>query len=290
MTTHTKNKPRTATSPHVHRNLALTTPVLQGPDIRKVQEACQHLTDHYEFDWLGLLIDAEYGKRTARRAAFCMELIGIDKELCDKTRRTGHISELNQRKLRNPQKFLDKADRVRQENRKPKWQKLRKEHRKGLDAAVQAMLKCKGTNEEPPSSNQGPFPINACQAWFGLERQPWCGCCVGYFIESDKGAGLGKTGTWWPHAAFIRADAEAGRNGLEDINPLFATLGCIGTLFDGGDDHVIFVTGKARNGLVPTVEGNTSSALQDADGGIVETKERPVGEFTCMAQLTIAAA
>lgn len=288
--THTKNKPRTATSAHVHRNLNLVTPNLQGPDVRELQQACQHLCDHYEFDWLGLKVDGEYGRRTARRAAFCMELIGIEKDLCQKARTTGHISELNQRKLRDPQKHLDKGDRERQDNRRPKWRELRREHRKGLDAAVDAMLRYKGVNEEPSGSNHGPFPIDECQKWFGLAGVPWCGCCVGYFIESEHGVGLGKTGTWWPHAGYIRADAQAGRNGLEDINPIHATKGCIATFFNGGDDHVAFVRGDAHDGIIPTVEGNTSSALQDADGGIIETKERSIGEVTCVAQLTIAIA
>ena len=282
--THTKNKPRTSTSAHVHRDLNLVTPLLPGPDVRELQEGCQALCDHYEFDWLGLKQDGEYGKRTARRAAFCMELIGIEQELCDRARKTGHISELNQRYLRNPEK-RGKDERAREENRRPHFKKLRQEHRKGLNEAVEFMLKHKGVNEQPDSSNHGPFPIDECQAWFGLSGVPWCGCAVGYSIE--KVAGLGKTGTWWPHAAFIRADAEGGRNGLEDINPANATLGCIGTLFNGGDDHVVFVRGDVRNGVVPTVEGNTSSALQDADGGIIETKERPTGEFTCMARLTL---
>lgn len=283
-TTHTKNKPRTATSAHVHRQLNLVTPVLQGPDVRELQEACDALCAHYEFTWLSLKEDGEFGKRTARRAAFCMELIGIQEDLCNQTRKTGHISELSQQYLRNPEK-RGKDERVREENRRPHFKKLRQKHTEGLGEAVQFMLDHKGVNESPANSNHGPFPIDACQDWFGLSGVPWCGCAVGYSIE--KVAGLGKTGTWWPHAGFIRADAESGRNGLEDINVSHATLGCIGTLFNGGDDHVAFVRGDVKNGLVPTVEGNTSSALQDADGGIIETKERPIGEFTCMARLAL---
>jgi hypothetical protein len=275
---------RRSSNKFVHRSLALVSPLLQGPDIRKLQEACNGLTDHYEFDWLHLKEDGDYGKRTARRAAFCMELIGIEQDLCDKARNTGHINEQVQMYLRNPEK-RGEDERLREENRRPHFRELRRKHKENLATAVEFMIKHRGVNEEPGGSNHGPFPIDECQAWFGLSGVPWCGCAVGFAIESI--AKFGKTGTWWPHAAFIRADAEGGRNGLEDINPNNAVLGNIATFFDGGDDHVAFVRGNAHDGVIPTVEGNTSSLRQDADGGIIETKERSISEVTCVARLTL---
>jgi hypothetical protein len=287
MPTHTRNKPRTSTDKHVHRNLNLVTPLLQGKDVEQLQIALNALCDHYEFDWMHIKVDGEYGRRSARRAAFCMELIGVIQEQCDKARHTGHVSELNQRMLRNPEK-RGADERRREENRKPKFRKLRHQHNEGLNAAVAAMLKHKGVNEQPAESNHGPYPIDKCQDWFGLSGVPWCGCCVGYFIESPAGADLGKTGTWWPHAAFIKGDALAGRNGLEDINPANVRLGDIITFFNGGDDHVTFARGNSHDGVIPTVEGNTSSATQDSDGGIIETKERSFSEVTCAARLNLA--
>lgn len=284
--TKTKDKPRTSHKTDVHRDLALVTPLLRGPDVKQLQLQTNHLADHYEFDWHHIEADGEYGKRTARQVAFCMELIGIHTDLCKKTRRTGHISELNQRKLRNPEK-RDRADRQREENRRPRFKKLRKSHKEGLEAAVSWMEEQarKHVNESPPSSNHGPYPIDECQAHFGLSGVPWCGCCVGFAIEDI--AGIGDTGTWWPHAASIRADAEGGRNGLEDINPAQIVRGVVCTFFNGGDDHVTFARGNISGGVIPTVEGNTSSATRDSDGGILEIKERSVGELTCAARLTI---
>lgn len=277
--------PRKSTNKFVHRDLNLVTPLLTGPDVRELQEACNALTNHYQFDWLHIKEDGDYGKRTARRAAFCMELIGVEQDLCDKARKTGHISEQNQTYLRNPEK-RGKDERTREENRRDHFRELRRKHNQGITKAVEFMESHKGVNEQPPESNHGPFPIDECQAHFGLSGVPWCGCAVGYAIE--KVAGFGDTGVWWPHAAFIRGDAEAGRNGLEDINPSHAFRGCVGTLFNGGDDHVVFVRDDVQNGIVSTVEGNTSSAVRDSDGGIIETKERPIGEFTCMVRLDFA--
>lgn len=280
------DRPRTSHKPEVHRNLNLVSPLLRGADVTELQQSCNALTNHYQFDWLHLKTDGEYGKRTARRAAFCMALIGIEREYIKKARRYGHISLENQRLIRNPEK-RSKADRMREENRRPKFQKLRKEHRESLPAAVDAMLKYVGVNESPANSNMGPFPITECQAWFGLERQPWCGCCAGYFIEKYANGGQ-HTGTWWPYAGSIRTDAQAGRNGLSDINPAHAFKGCIVTFFSGGDDHVGLIRAASRNGIAFTVEGNTSSAKQDSDGGIIETKERSFSEVSCVATLNLA--
>lgn len=286
MPTHTRNRPRTSTKKDVHRNLNLTTPLLQGKDVEELQQSINGLLNHYQFDWLKIMVDGEYGKRSARKAAFVMELIGLEAELCQRARQTGHLSELTQRLIRNPHKRSD-ADRKRENNRKPRFQKLRQEHKEGLNAAVDEMLKYVGKNEDPPNSNMGPFPISACQAHFGLDHQPWCGCCVGFFIETVCNDGK-HTGTWWPFSGSIRVDAEGGRNGLEDINPAHAFKGCIATFFSGGDDHVGFVRADSEGSILFTVEGNTSSAKQDSDGGIIEIKERSFSEVSCVAQLNLA--
>lgn len=282
----TKTKARISNDPHVHRDLNLVTPMLEGKDVERLQQACNHLCDHYAFDWMHIVVDGQYGRRTARRAAFCMDLVGIHYDLVRKCRNTGHISLLNQRILRDPTK-RGKDERVREENRKDKFRKLRQQHNEGLNAAVEFMLKHKGVNESPAGSNHGPFPIDACQQWYGISGVPWCGCAVGYSIEKYALGGQ-KTGTWWPHAAYIRGDAEAGRNGLEDINVSNVRLGDILTFFNGGDDHVTIARGSYHSGFVPTVEGNTSSAFRDSDGGIIETKDRAAGEVTCAARLNLA--
>lgn len=281
----TATKPRTSHRSEVHRDLNLVTPLLQGPDVRVLQSALNGLTDHYEFDWHKIMVDAEYGKRSAREAAFCMELIGLEGELCKRARQTGHLSERTQHLLRNPED-RSAADRRREEERRPRFKKLRRDHKEGLEAAIQFMLKHKGVNEQPAESNRGPFPIDECQQYFGLAGVPWCGCLVGYSIE--KIGEVGKTGTWWPHAAFIRGDAEAGRNGLTDINPLHIVRGCPVTFFNGGNDHVTLALGSvASDGTFHTVEGNTSSAFRDSDGGIIEEKVRSIHEVTCATRLAI---
>jgi hypothetical protein len=282
----TAHRPRTSTKSQVHRDLHLVSPVLRGPDVHVLQQQLNALCDHYEFDWHHILPDGEYGKRSAHQAAFCMELMGLEQELAKKARHSGYVSEHTQQILRNPEK-RSADDRRREEERRPRFRELRKKHKEGLEAAIQFMLSKKGTNEQPADSNHGPNPIDECQAYFGLSGVPWCGCLVGYAIE--KIGGVGKTGTWWPHAAYIKGDAIAGRNGLIDINPAQIHRGCVVTFFNGDDDHVTLALGDVSGGVFHTVEGNTSSAFRDSDGGIVEEKVRSVNEVTCATHLTIAA-
>lgn len=284
--TPTKRKPRISTNKEAHRHLHLVSPPFRGADVRELQQSLNHLCNHYGFDWHHIVVDGVYGKRTRRQAHFAAWLIGLEEKRLDAIKHQGRITEEVQRLLRNPEKRSDQ-DRRREDDRRPRVKKLRRDH-DALEEAVRWMLKQKGVNEQPPYSNHGPYPIDECQAYFDLSAVPWCGCAVGFAIE--KVAGVGDTGTWWPHAESIRLDAEAGRNGLRDINPRQITRGTVVTFWPGGsddDDHVAMATGDVVNGRFSTVEGNTSSGLRDADGGIFETKTHSIGEVTCAAQLTI---
>lgn len=278
---------KTSDDKHVHRQLVLTTPHLRGPDVRQFQYSLNGLVDHYEFDWRKIKADGTYGRRTRDLAHFAAWLIGlVDGGRLEVIREQGRITEEVQHLLRNPEK-RSQADRAREEDRKPKMRKLRQEH-SALREAQEFMLSHKGVTESPPSSNQGPYPIDACQQWYGLERVPWCGCIVGFSIEKI-GLGGEKTGTWWPHAETIRLDAEGGRNGLIDVAARNIQRFDVVTMWPGGaddDDHVTWALGAVNSGgFFDTVEGNTSSAYRSSDGGIIETKQHHISEVTCAARL-----
>lgn len=278
----TAAKPRTSSNAAVHRDLNLVSPVLKGPDVKALQDGLNRLVDHYQFEWHTIVEDGEYGRRSARQAGFVADLIGLEEGIVHNAKR-GHLSERTQHLLRNPQDRT-KADRAREERRHARFVKLRRDHKEGMPAAVKWMLDNVGVNEQPPESNRGPFPIDACEHYFGLGPVPWCGCVAGFAIEKVGGI---DTGTWWPFAGDIRIDAEAGRNGLRDINPRQADIGVIFTFFRGGDDHVGLCRAKTKGDTIFSVEGNTSSATRDSDGGIIETKERSISEVSCAALLTV---
>ena len=281
----TGTKPRTATNQHVHRDLHLVSPLMQGPDVRELQENLNHLTNHYEFDWHRIIVDGDAGPRTFRQAKFVAELIGLDESRINAIKNGHRVTQEVQRLLRNPE-TRSKQDRIREERRRPRFQKLRRDHGEGMQAAVEWMVAQVGTNEQPAGTNRGPFPIDECQDYFGLgEPVPWCGCLAGYAIEKIGGI---DTGTWWPFSGSITSDARAGLNGLEDVNPTTAGVGCIATFFSGGNDHVGLVRAPARASTLLTVEGNTSSVRGlDSDGGIIELRERSFSELTIVARLTV---
>lgn len=286
MTTKSKQraKARYDDNKHVHRSLALTSPMLRGKDIEKLQEATDRILDHYGFDWRLIQEDGEYGKRTRNAIKLAAWRIGLEDKLVDPIRKDGgHINEKVQELIRNPEKRTD-AQRKLEKQRKAKAQKLIKKHHDGVQAVYDFLKKNVGKNEEPPESNHGPFPIDECQKFFGLSGQPWCGCLVGYAIRKVAGVTSVK-GVWFPYAGSIRTDAEGSRNGLHDANVRNAKRGMVVTFFSGGDDHVGWIREDVKPGdtTIKTFEGNTSSATRDSDGGIIEEKERSFSEVSCVA-------
>lgn len=284
MTTKTRAQARKHNKPEVHRNLDLTTPVLRGEDIENLQEQTNKVLDHYGFDWRLIQEDGEYGKRSKRAVQLAAWRLGLEDALVDPIRKPrGHVSQRVQELIRNPEKRSDEQ-RARAEDRKAKAKQLIKKHHDGVQEVFDFLKKHVGVNEEPAESNHGPFPIDECQAFYGLAGVPWCGCLVGFAIEKIAGV-KSVAGVWFPHAGFIRADAEGSKDGIHDINVRNAKKGSVVTFFSGGDDHVGWIREDVKPGAttIKTFEGNTSSATRDADGGIIEEKERSFSEVTCVA-------
>lgn len=274
-------KPRESSNTEVHRDLHLGSPLLTGPDVEALQGRLNHQCEHYDFPWRSIQEDGEYGRRTQRCTKFTAWLIGLSDERIEAIGTdAGRITEEVQRLLRDPGK-RSSEDREREDSRKPKREQLHKAHDEGAEGAVEWALKQVGKNESPAESNRGPG-IDDWAAFFGLSAVPWCGCFAGYAV---KKIGKANCDTWFPYAGSIRQDAVAGLNNLHDVNPADAEPGDIVTFFSGSDDHVALIRAKSKDGMVLTVEGNTSSATRDADGGIVETKERSFGEVSCVARI-----
>jgi hypothetical protein len=258
--------------------------MLRGKDIEALQKAVNKVLDHYEFDWRLIQTDGEYGVRTQRALRLAAWRLGLEDKLVDPIRsRSGRANELVQKLVRDPSKRTA-GQRKLETRRKTKAKKLIKKHHDGVQEVFDFLKGHVGVNEDPPSSNHGPSPIDECQKFYGLSGVPWCGCLTGYAIEKIAGV-KSVSDVWFPHARFIRVDAESGNNGLHDINVRNAKKGMVITFFAGGDDHVGWIREdvKASSGVVKTFEGNTSSAKRDSDGGIIEEKERSFSEVTCVA-------
>lgn len=272
-------RPRMSDKPEVHRDLRLVTPELSGADVKALQERLNHQCEHYRFPWRRISEDGEYGRRTQRCAKFVAWLIGLDEQHIDGIgSKSGHIGEAAQQVLRDPKKRSEQ-DRMREDSRKNKREMLHKAHEEGPKAAVEWALDQVGIKEKPENSNRG-TEVDKWSALFGLSGEPWCGIFVGYAV---KHIGKANSNAWFPAVMRISNEAIAGVNNLRDIAPADAQPGDIATLY--GNTHVGLVRSKPKNGMVSTVEGNTSSMLHDADGGIVEAKEHPIGDVTTMVRV-----
>ena len=105
----------------------------------------------------------------------------------------------------------------------------------------------------------------------------WCGCCACWIVVKIGGAKI-PTRIRLGYAGYILADALAGANGLNAVPASKCRAGDIGTLW--GAEHIVTVRGPARNGMVPTREGNTSaSGGSQFNGGEVAEKERSINDF-----------
>ena len=82
------------------------------------------------------------------------------------------------------------------------------------------------------------------------------------------------------YAPYITADALAHRNGLTAIPVADARAGDLGCLWGG--QHIVVVRGKPTNGMVPTLEGNTTApgnSGSQSNGGEVAENNRPISDF-----------
>ncbi len=277
------DRPRKSSSNEVHRELRLVSPELMGPDVKALQERLNHCCEHYKFPWRRIMEDGEYGRRTARCAAFVAWLIGLsDGRVKAIGADSGRITEPVQRLLRDASKRTAE-DAKREKGRKAKREKLHKDREKGAKAAVEWALKHVGMTESPANTNRGP-KVDVWEEYFGGPLGgPWCGYFAGYAV---KKIGKAQSSCGFQLASNITNDALAGNNNLHDVSAADAEPGDIVTFF--GNEHIGLVREKSRKGMVLTVDGNTSSEVgREADGGIVEKKERPFGDVTCVARIEV---
>lgn len=149
----------------------------------------------------------------------------------------------------------------------------------GPDKALKAAEKDIGKTEVPYGSNWGPYVSKVIRFCGYSGPVYWCGCAACWWVVKKALAAIG-TRIRLGYAGYIYADAVAGANGLRRISS--PQKGAIGTLWNF--EHIVFITGPAVNGMVPTIEGNTSSADgSQSNGGGVFRKSRPIGDFDVFA-------
>ncbi len=161
-------------------------------------------------------------------------------------------------------------------------QRVRASKQSPAEKAVAWALAQQGTSEKPDGSNWG-VPVQNWIKFTGYGSPvPWCGCFVAAAVVGKGGADIDQR-IRLGYNGYIVEDAEANRNGLREVGIGSARAGDIVT-FDF--PHIALVRGPVRNGLLPTIEGNTSptDSGSQANGGTVAAKQRPVSSVRVIAR------
>ena len=259
----------------VHRPLHLTSPLLRGADVGALQSNVNERFGSLKID-REIAVDEELGPQTlaaAEQVALCMGVVG---DAQDKLKKNT-VSEGAQKLIRGGRK-RSKDEVASGKKRDDYRQELRKRFSKsGGETAIEKSANLVGVHEEPAGSNWGGKVEEMIKFTGYSEPVFWCGCCACWIVVKIGGAKI-PSRIRLGYAGYILADALADANGLTAVPASACRAGDIGTLWNA--EHIVTVRGPARNGMIPTREGNTSAASgSQANGGEVADKERPLGDF-----------
>lgn len=264
------------------RTLTLTSPMMKGPDIVRVQHA---LNTRFR---AGLTVDGEYGPMTAAAAKRWRHKMGFKVV-------NGTLPERAQKIL------LGEWPISPVETARAKTRELAaKRAAKSLsvpEKAVRWMEERAGLTESPRNSNRVPRLMDdgkkaGLSTWNYSMGWPWCAYATSLSNLVSGGyhgyAGLIKGWTNPLYCPSILADAKAGKNGLRLIPKGEAKRGDL-LLFnwDGGvADHIGRARGPWKNGKIETVEGNTSfdNVGSQSDGGAMAMRTRSWGQIEAVVR------
>lgn len=232
------------------RTLKLTTPYMQGKDVKDAQRALNAYGA-----WAGK-VDGVFGEQTARAAAQAKYMLGYADKQCTQT--YGEALHKFLTGERKPSVLMQYRAKQRKSN-----QPMREE-------ALRVALSFEGVKEDPAGSNRVMF-----SEWYNLIG-PWCAMFVTYcYVQA--GSKAFQRGSRWAYCPYMLADARAQRNGLTIVPKENVQPGDV-VLFswdqDGVANHVgMVITPPNRSGNFTAVEGNTSTS-DNSNGGEVMIRNR----------------
>jgi len=265
----------------VHRDLKQTTPFTKGPDVKALQRAINARASELPFTDARLRTDSEFGPHTARACSRVAFALGLSDRACAEAR-AGTVVQLMQQLVRDPS-GLSADDRRRAKDRKPILKRRYEARQAGARAAVRWARSKIGVHEEPDGSNWG-HPIQDWITFTGYDEPvPWCGCFVAFAVVEKAGADVPKR-IRLGFDLHINEDAEAGKNGFAGAVAVSeARRGDIATF---SFRHIGLVAGPTRNGMIHTIDGNSSAGDgSNNNGGEVAEHRRPVSLVTCVGRL-----
>jgi hypothetical protein len=261
----------------VQRELALTTPLMVGPDVKKLQEAINKSLRAFKLRGV-LRTDGEFGEHTLGRTSKVAYALGFSD---DQVRRikNNHVSKQFQEWIRNPDSRTA-VQKKRQPGRVKELQKREREHEAGAAAAVKYARSKLGVSEQPLGSNRGP-EVDAWTRFCGLTPPVfWCGCFAAFCVV-EKGKAKVLPGNLI-HNERIATLARAGQAGLRAVPFGEARTGDIVSY---NFAHIGLVVGPSKNGRLHTIEGNTGAmGLQNNGGGVFEHTDRSAAVVLAIAR------
>lgn len=292
-----KTAPHKIVPKEIHRSLHLSTPMMEGADIKALQAAVAGGFKHRNIDWLPIAHDGELGMQTRHAAKFYAWALGLSARHINRIK-AGTIDEATQRLLRDPSK-RSRLDRIRERRRKGRLAKIRKAQTEGPAAAVAYARSFVGTTESPAGSNTGPTHTNAkgqpggvsfWESYWGLGACFWCLCFASYCAKAIGGAKIAGNCTF---SVAIEGYARNHENGWIQVAAKDAKPGDIGIWkFDGPSapsDHGDLIATVER-GPVEMIDGNTSPEDgSQSNGGCVAIKHfgsstRPASDLSMVVR------
>lgn len=254
------------------RNLALTSPLMRGDDVRAAQHQLK------KRGWLQGKIDGQFGPDTMRATKRAKYYMGYRLKVVNSDEGGVYGQFLHDllvgAKKPRPDMTLRRRARLRTAAKPvPKRVKALAEARKWL-----------GTSESPPGSNRVFF-----SQWYGLTG-PWCAMFVTFVGTKVGFKQFDKHKARWAYCPYLLADARAGRNGVAiTYTPKPGNIVLYDWDDDGIADHVGWFEKWTENeGEFWTIEGNTSR--QDrSNGGNTEHNTRTKADVVAFVHLAEAA-
>jgi hypothetical protein len=265
----------------VHRDLRLTTPETKGPDVKALQKALNARGRELPFTDVKLDTDSEFGTHIAGAAHRVAFALGLADGVCARIE-GGFLGQLSQQLISDPA-GLSPEDRQRRQARKPILKRRFEAQQAGAKQAVAWARRQIGTTEHPKGSNWG-HPVEDWITFTGYGGPVfWCGCFVAFAVVEKGGAQIPQRIRLGLDTN-INEDAQAGRNGFErDVKVENAKPGDIAT-FDFR--HIALVAGPTRNGMIHTIDGNSSASNgSNNNGGEVAEHKRNTTQVTCVGRL-----
>jgi hypothetical protein len=270
-----------ATDAVVHRDLRLTTPYTKGPDVKALQQAINARARRLPFIAVQVRNDGDFGPLTAQACSRVAFALGLADPICAEAD-AGTVIQRTQELIRDPS-GVSAQDRQRADERRPILERRFEARETGAKAAVRWARSQIGVHEQPPLSNWG-HPVQDWITFTGYSGPTlWCGCFVAFAVVEKGGAEVQQR-IRLGFDQYINEDARACRNGFERAVPAGdARPGDIATF---NFRHIGLVVGPTRNGMIHTIDGNTSAADgTNNDGGEVAEHQRPVNLVTCVGRL-----